>query len=193
MAVKAGADGGRQVNEFEVVRLIERSVEEVFAVLPDGSKTPLWEPGLLEVRRTNEGPLGVRTFLGRRYESRAASTGFAENKQFATATTGAPFYLEVDQMVESAGAGAKLMLHCRGDSSGFFKLAEPLVVRLTKRQVQTAVGNLKARREQNALTVSADLRLGHAHRLDSAVTSHLWPGVSARSGRPPGQSGRIPA
>src|SRR5262249_45840893 len=37
--------------------------------------------------------------------------------------------------------------------------------------------------------VNADLRLGHADRLDSAVTSHLWPGVPARAGRPPGQSG----
>jgi hypothetical protein len=124
---------------------------------------------------------------------RPPAQGFAENKQVATATTGLPFYLEVGQMVEPAGAGAKLMFQYRGGSRGLVKLAEPLVVRLAKRQVQTVAGNLKARREQNVLTVSADLRLGHAHRLDSAVTSRLWPGVSARSGRPPGQSGRMPA
>ena len=81
----------------------------------------------------------VGTFLGRRYEPPAAGTGFAENKQFATATTG-PFYLEVDQMVEPAGAGVKLTFHYRGESCGFFKLAEPLVVRLAKRQARTAAG-----------------------------------------------------
>ena len=46
-------------------------------------------------RRTSEGPLGVGatmvyagTFLGRSYEAPVACTGFAENKQLATATTG---------------------------------------------------------------------------------------------------------
>jgi hypothetical protein len=93
----------------------------------------------------------VGTFLGRRYESPVACTGFAENKQLATATTGGPFYLEVDQTVEPAGVGTTLTLHCRGESRGFFKLAEPLVVRLTKRQVETAAGNLKALLEEHAL------------------------------------------
>ena len=146
------------MNEFEVVTLIERPVEEVFAVVQDVTKAPLWEPGLLEVRRTGEGPLGVGatmiyvgTFLGRRYESSAACTGFAANKQFATATTGGPFYLKVGQMVEPVGAGAKLTFHYRGESRGFFRLAEPLVVRLTKRQARTAAGNIKALLEQNAL------------------------------------------
>jgi len=146
------------MNEFEVVTVIGCPPEEVFAVVQDVTKTPRWNPGLLEVRRTSEGPLGVGatmiyvgTFLGRRYESPAACTGFAENRQFATATTGGPFYLEVDQTVEPAGAGAKLTIHCRGESRGFFKLAEPLVVRLTKRQVETAGANLKALLEEHAL------------------------------------------
>jgi hypothetical protein len=146
------------MNEFEVVTVIGRPVEEVFAVVQDVVKTPLWNPGLLEVRRTSEGPLGVGatmiyvgTFLGRRYESPVACTGFAENKQLATATTGGPFYLEVDQMVVPADAGTKVTIHCRGESRGFFKLAEPLVVRLTKRQVEAAAGNLKALMEEKAL------------------------------------------
>jgi hypothetical protein len=53
--------------------------------------------------------------------------------------------------VEPAGAGAKLTIHYRGEIRGFFNLAEPLVVQLTKRQVQTAAGNLKALLEENAL------------------------------------------
>ena len=43
------------MNGFEVVTVIERPVEEVFAVVQDVTKTPLWEPGLLEVRRASEG------------------------------------------------------------------------------------------------------------------------------------------
>ena len=48
------------MNGFEVVTVIERPVEEVFAVVQDVTKTPLWEPGLLEVRRASEGRLGGR-------------------------------------------------------------------------------------------------------------------------------------
>ena len=113
------------MNEFDVVTVIGRPVEEVFAVIRDVTRAPVWTPGLSEVRRTSDGPLAVGatmvyvgTFLGRRYESPVACTGFAEDKQLATATTGGPFYLEVDQMLEPAGAGTKLTMHCRGESRG---------------------------------------------------------------------------
>jgi hypothetical protein len=82
----------------------------------------------------------VGTFLGRRYESPVACTGFAENKQLATATTGGPFHLEVDQTLEPAGAGTKLTVRCRADSREFFKLVEPLVIRLAKKQIETRGG-----------------------------------------------------
>jgi hypothetical protein len=43
MAVEAGADGGRQMNGVRG-RDGDRAVEEVFAVVQDVTKTPLWEP-----------------------------------------------------------------------------------------------------------------------------------------------------
>ena len=146
------------MDEFDVATVIRRPVEEVFAVIRDVVKTPVWTPGLLEVRRTSEGPMEVGatmiyvgTFLGRRYESPVACTGFADNERLATATTGWPFYLEVDQRVEPVDAGTKLRIHCRGESRGFYKMAEPLVVRLTRRQSQAAAENLKALLEERVL------------------------------------------
>ena len=120
------------MNEFEVVTVIGRPIEEVFAVLREVTKTPVWTPGLSQVRRTSDGPLGVGatmvyegTFLGRHYESPVVCTSFAENKQFATATTAGPFQLEVDQTLEPAATGTKLTIRYRGESRGFFRLAEP--------------------------------------------------------------------
>jgi uncharacterized membrane protein len=46
------------MNEFEVVTVIGRPADEVFAAVRDVAKTPLWTPGLAEVQRTSEGPLG---------------------------------------------------------------------------------------------------------------------------------------
>ena len=47
------------MNEFEVVTVIGRPVEEVFAVVREVTKAPIWTPGLSQVRRTSDGPLGV--------------------------------------------------------------------------------------------------------------------------------------
>jgi hypothetical protein len=113
---------------------------------------------LLEVQRTGEDPLEVGgtmvyvgTFLGRRFESPVTCTTLIENKQLTTTTTGGPYFLEVDQRLEPDGAGTKLTVHCKGESRGFFKLAEPLVIRLTQRQFDTGGSNLKALLEDHAL------------------------------------------
>jgi carbon monoxide dehydrogenase subunit G len=146
------------MNEFEVMTVINRPVEDVFAAVRDVAKSPLWTPGLLEVQRTGEDPLEVGgtmvyvgTFLGRRYESPVTCTTLIENKQLTTTTTGGPYFLEVDQRLEPDGAGTKLTVHCKGESRGFFKLAEPLVIRLTQRQFDTGGSNLKALLEDHAL------------------------------------------
>jgi carbon monoxide dehydrogenase subunit G len=149
---------GRDMNEFEVTTIVNRPIEDVFAAVRDVAKAPLWTPGLQEVRRTSEGPIEVGatmiyvgTFLGRRFESPVTCTALIENKQLATTTTGGPYFLEVDQRLEPDGAGTKLTTRCRGESRGFFKLAEPLVVHLTQRQFDTGGGNLKALLEDQVL------------------------------------------
>jgi hypothetical protein len=79
------------MNEFTIVTTIGRPVDEIFAVIRDVARTPVWTPGLTEGRQTSEGPLepGATlvyrgTFLGRSYETPAVCTAFSENKQFAT-------------------------------------------------------------------------------------------------------------
>ena len=146
------------MNEFEVMTVINRPVEDVFAAVRDVAKSPLWTPGLLEVKRTSEDPLEVGgtmvyvgTFLGRRFESPVTCTTLIENKQLTTTTTGGPYFLEVDQRLEPDGAGTKLTVHCKGESRGFFKFAEPLVVRMTQRQFDTAGSNLKTLLEDHGL------------------------------------------
>jgi hypothetical protein len=64
------------MNEFTIVTTIGRPVDEVFAVIRDVARTPVWTPGLTEGRQTSEGPLepGATlvyrgTFLGRSYET----------------------------------------------------------------------------------------------------------------------------
>ncbi len=146
------------MNEFEITIVIERPVEDVFAVLTDVSKTPAWTPGLTGVRRDGDGPLQVGqaltfagSFLGRGYESAAAVTEFVANERFASKTTSGPFYLEIDSRLEPVANGTRMATVYRGESHGFFKIAESIVTRLARKQFETAAVNLKALMEEKAL------------------------------------------
>jgi carbon monoxide dehydrogenase subunit G len=146
------------MNEFEITIVIERPVEDVFAVLTDVSKTPAWTPGLTQVRRDGDGPLQVGqaltfvgTFLGLSYESAAAVTEFVANERFASKTTSGPFHLETDSRLEPVANGTRLATAYRGESHGFFKIGESIVTRLARKQFETAAVNLKALMEEKAL------------------------------------------
>jgi uncharacterized protein YndB with AHSA1/START domain len=146
------------MNEFTIVTVIRRPVEDVFAVIQDVDQTPLWMPGLSEARITSDGPLESGstliyrgTFLGRGYDSPAVCTGLTENKHFATKTSAGPFYLETDAVLEPVAEGTRVTTTCRGESRGFFKLAEPLVVRLSKRLWEAGAENLRTLLEDHAI------------------------------------------
>jgi len=146
------------MNEFTIVTIIARPVDEVFAIITDMERMPLWAPGMSEARTTNDGPLEAGsaliyrgTFLGRSLEMPFVCTGLTENKHFGTRTTGGPFYLETDSVLEPAAEGTRVTNTYRGESRGFFKLAEPLVVRLSKKHWETAAENLRALMEEHAI------------------------------------------
>jgi uncharacterized protein YndB with AHSA1/START domain len=139
------------MNEFDIVTVIDRPVDRVFAFLVDTDKAADWNPQVTEARKTSDGPLGVGTtllyvgrFLGRRFESVSECTDYVANERFSTKTTSGPFHLEIENTLSSVDGGTRLATIYRGESRGFSKLAEPVIVRLTKKQFETATENLKA-------------------------------------------------
>jgi len=139
------------MNEFDVVTVINRPVDQVFAFLVDPGKTSDWTPGLTEARQTSDGPVGVGTtvlfigkFLGRSFESLSEVTDYVPNEKFSSKTTSGPIHLEVDCTLQPVDGGTRLATVYRGESRGFFKLAEPVIVRLTRKHFETAAENLKA-------------------------------------------------
>jgi hypothetical protein len=139
------------MDEFEIVTVVDRPVDQVFAFLVDFGRAADWNPGLTEARQTNDGPLGVGAtilytgkFLGRAYESLAECTAYVAGEKFTTKTTSGPIHLEVDSTLQPVDDATRLTTVYRGESRGFFKLAEPVIVRLTKKQFETATENFKA-------------------------------------------------
>lgn len=146
------------MEEFTVVTVIGRPVEDVYAVLTDVAKIPLWTPGVREARQTSDGPLApgstmvsAGTFLGRGYEMQGVCTELIPGKRLAYKTTAAPMYLEVEYTLEPDGDGTQVTGRYRGESRGFFKIAEPLVVRMSKKHFETAWDNLRTLMEDHAL------------------------------------------
>jgi uncharacterized protein YndB with AHSA1/START domain len=146
------------MNEFTIVTVIARPVDEVFAVITDLERMPLWVPGMSEASFSSDGPLGVGStliyrgnFLGRSLEMPFVCTGLTENKHLGTRTTGGPFHLETDAVLEPTAEGTRVTNTYRGESRGFFKLAEPLVVRLSKKHWETAAENLRTLMEDHAI------------------------------------------
>jgi len=146
------------MNEFQIVREIERPVEDVFSALVNFDRVPDWNSSVLEIRWSKDAPLAVGStlvyvgkFLGRTFESDAQVTEFTPSTRYSSKSVSGPFYLEVENILESIDGGTRVTSNFRGESRGFFKIAEPVMVRVSKNLFETSTDNLKALLESHAL------------------------------------------
>jgi uncharacterized protein YndB with AHSA1/START domain len=130
--------------------IIERPIDEVFAFVGDQTNTPRWQAGLVEVRRTSDGPPGVgtthtfvRTFMRRRMEADNVYVAYEPNERIAFKTTSGPVRLEASYLFEATDGGTRLTSRIEMDASGFMSLAEPLIASGLKREMKTAFHALK--------------------------------------------------
>jgi carbon monoxide dehydrogenase subunit G len=137
------------MSEFEIITVIHQPVERVFGALENVRKAPDWTPGLVEVRTSSDEGLVVGStityvgsFLGRHYESAAECTEYIPKHRLTVKSTTGPFHLEVDALVEELEDGVKVTANYRGESRGSFKLGEPVIVHLARKQFEAASENL---------------------------------------------------
>ena len=146
------------MEEFEILVDIDRPAEDVFAALVDFERVPEWNPGVTEAKRTSDGPLEVGStvvyfgkFLGRSFESPSECTEYVPDKKFSAKSTSGPIHLEIENTLEPVEGGTRMTIIFRGESRGFFKLADPVVVRLAKKHFETSTENFKALLESGEL------------------------------------------
>ena len=143
---------------FNVSTTIKRPVEDVFAVLSNVENNPKWSSAALESEQTSAGPIGVGTtarfvgkFLGRRIESESEVTEFEPNRKYSWQSKSGPFPIKASTTFEQIEGGTRVNTTAEAEPGGFFKLAEPLIVSMGKRQFQSDLDNLKDLMEANAL------------------------------------------
>ena len=143
---------------FDVGVTIKRPVEDVFAVLSDFSNGTKWASGAVEpAKKTSAGPIGVGTtwhgvgkVAGRRFDTDVTCTEFEANRKVAITLT-KPFPTTSVVTFESVAGGTRVGQTVEAEPGGFFKLAEPLVVTIAKRQFQSDLDNLRDLMDANAL------------------------------------------
>ncbi len=144
--------------KIEISTVINRPVEEVFAVLSNYENNPKWISASIEAKKTSQGPIGVGTtwrtvvkFLGRRIEGENEVTEYEPNRGYAVKSKSGPFPVENGVTFERVEGGTRVTLTTVAEPGGFFKLAEPLLVSMVKRQFEADFVNLKDLMEAHAL------------------------------------------
>ena len=129
---------------------IGRPPETVFSFLAEVDNLPLWATGVVEANQLSPGPLKegtelehVLSFLGKRFTARFETTQYEPNKRLAFTTISGPIHLETVITLQPADGVTTVRYMALGETRGFFKVAEPVLVKIATRQLQSSLGNLK--------------------------------------------------
>ena len=129
--------------------MINRPIEEVFTFLTDARNIPQWDSGLVDIRQTPQSPVGVgtritevRKFLGRKMETTSEVVEYEPSTKY-TRKGGGPFPITGSFTFEPTTEGTKVIWTFKMQPGGFFALAEPLVTRSLRRQLEAGLGDVK--------------------------------------------------
>jgi uncharacterized membrane protein len=147
------------MDAFELSIMIERPIEEAFAVLANLENDVKWHSAFVEVRNTSGGSLGVGArflvFEGLRGRRTPATeyevTEYEPNRVAAWKTVSGPLQLRFWRTFERVDGGTRFAVRYEGAPRGFLTLAWPLITRVAKRQQGGDMRKLKELMEARAL------------------------------------------
>ena len=130
--------------------VINRPVEDVWEFVATPENATLWASGLAESKQLTAGPMGkgtqfrnVRRFLGREIETTIEITEWEPPKRMSAKATSGPIPFTGTRTFGAADGGTRVTEVVDAQIGGFFKLAEPIVARMIKRQIEADYANLR--------------------------------------------------
>ena len=119
--------------------------------LADMANNQTWQKGMQECRWTSEPPLRLGStydqlakFLGKQITSSFEVTEFKPPELIRIQTTSGTMPLDITRKVEPHGHGSAVTAIVRGDPSGVFRVAAPLMRWMVRRNVSKDYARLKA-------------------------------------------------
>jgi len=130
--------------------VINRPVEEVFTYVTKPENTPKWQTGMVESEQVSEGSMGVgtiftevRQMMGRKMAQRMEVTEYEPNRKWSFRSIEAAVPHEAYLTFEAIEDNTKVSLTSFGKPSGFFKLVQPLIGRILRKEFVADFENLK--------------------------------------------------
>jgi len=113
---------------------VSRPLAEAFAYVADFETAAEWDPGIVESRRTSEGPVGVGTtydvvaeFRGRHQLFRYRVTEYVEGERLVLDGEGARASSLDTIVFEPTAAGTRISYEAEFHLKGVYRLAEPFL------------------------------------------------------------------
>jgi uncharacterized protein YndB with AHSA1/START domain len=129
---------------------IDRAVEDVYAYATTVDTLPQWLGAVVEAEQLTDGPIGVGTqiraggkMLGRRMDTFVEVTAFEPGARFAFTGVSGPLKSHNSYTFESVAGGTKMTDSAEIELSGFFRLIDPLMGRMVRRQFEANLAALK--------------------------------------------------
>ncbi len=130
--------------------VIDRAREDVarYAMEPDND--PTWIGGIVEAKRLSEGPIGegtrvarVAKFLGKRIEYVNEVVEYDAQGLLVMRSVSGPFPMQIRYEFEERAGGTLARIRVQGEGKRFFRMWEPLLRRMVKRNVSKDLKRLK--------------------------------------------------
>jgi uncharacterized protein YndB with AHSA1/START domain len=129
---------------------IKAPVERVFEYATDPDTAAEWQNGVIESRKTPGGQTHqgttmrtVRVLMGQRLESTAEITEYVPNQKYALKTTGGPVQYNLRQTFTPDGDNTRLETHVEMEPGEAMEVAEPVVARNLREQMENDTKKLK--------------------------------------------------
>jgi uncharacterized membrane protein len=135
---------------LEASIIINRPIEEVFSAVADFNQHAQWRQELIKAKVTSDGPVGTGStytynlkVMGREIETTGEVTTYQPPAVIAWKATSGPFPLSGSTRCEAVSEGVRVTEIVEAEPAGFFKLAEPVLMRQQKAQMEKDLKNLK--------------------------------------------------
>ena len=143
---------------FELSTVINRPIEEAFAVLADLENDIKWRSEWVETRKMSDGPNGVGAtfcltgeFLGRQIPTSYEVIQYQPNRVAAWKAVSGPLPLTFRRTFERVEGGTRFSIRYEVEARGFLKLVMALLAGTVKRQHEGDLRKVKDLMETRAL------------------------------------------
>jgi uncharacterized membrane protein len=142
---------------FEIGTLIDRPVQDVFDFLSNPLNLPKWQTMIAKIDPVTPGPVQVGSkfnvhseMLGRKIDGVMDITEYEPPARFGFRNVAGPMQVHATAILKTVGTGTKVTLNAQGEPGGMFKLAEGVLAKQVKSQMEENLKRLKSVLESGA-------------------------------------------